>query len=63
MPCNNVEKLKAALIQMLDNQFAAEKMGQKAKEKMNDFAPEIIYSRWESFFERISQRGGNNIEY
>jgi len=62
VPCNNAEKLKAALIQMLDNQFAAEKMGEKAKDKMKNFAPEIIYSRWEGFFELITQRGGNNIE-
>jgi len=62
VPCNNAEKLKAALIQMLDNQFAAEKMGEKAKDKMKNFAPEIIYSRWEGLFELITQRGGNNIE-
>lgn len=61
VPCNNVSELKKAIMEMLGNPSAAERMGEKAKDKMNNFAPEKIYSQWERFFERISQRGGNDI--
>ncbi len=50
---NNREEMIFALKKMLDNEEAAKLMGRKAKERAKNYHPDIIFSEWKNYVERI----------
>ena len=46
---------------LMQNEDLRKKMGQNAKESMQQFAPEKIWNQWEDLIAKVIKKKNNNI--
>jgi len=54
VPVKDVEALSSALRKLLINKLLAKQMGERAKEKANDYQPKKIFLQWKDYVEKVA---------
>ena len=53
MPIKNVEKLKKAIINLIEDKKMSDELGKNAAKKMKELNPDIINEKWKKYIYKI----------